>query len=211
MTDSQNRTAEEIHVEESEKDARIRDIIQNIDSLLETFKQEHDVEHFRDVSQQEWTGALKYVQFTYIRPTKCLYKYTPDSIHNGYQTLMYDDYIVSHICDYYMYLCNMYSKIVNIYGFYALTGADFDTIASWGMMESQRPQAFRTWKRLRNEYESSLENGAQSGKNPVGFIATLNHRFSWSSDSRPALQVNITRSREQILSSVNQDLLEEVP
>ena len=209
MTDDNIRTDDDIIIEETEADAKIRDIIGMIDSLLETFKEEHNIDDYRSISQQEWTGALKYVRFSYIKPTKCLYKYTPNGIHNGNQTLMYDDYIMSHICDYYMYLCNVYGKICNVYGFYGLTGVDFDTVASWGKMESQRPQAFQTWKKLRNEYESSLENGAQSGRNPVGYIATLNHRFQWSGDaSRQALTVNITRSKNEILASVNASLLE---
>jgi len=194
-------------VDNSVDDAVIQDIITNIDRLIEEFKISHDVDDIRTISQNEFTGILKYIQFNYIRPTKCLYKYTPNTIHNNNITLMYNDYIVSSICDYYMYLCSIYNKIVNVYGFYALTGIDFKTFESWEEMQSQRPQAFQTIKRLKKEYECTLENGAQSGKNPVGFIATLNHRFGWSADNKPQLTVNITRSKNEILSSINPELL----
>lgn len=208
MIDNSNSYTDSI-IENSVDDAKIKDIISNIDRLTENFIQERNIDDLRNVSQNEFTGLLKYIQFNYIRPTKCLYKYSQGVSNNKQVTCLYNDYIVSSICDYYMYLCSIYNKTVNIYGFYALTGITFDTIESWAKMESQRPQAFDTVKRLRKEYESTLENGAQSGRNPVGFIATLNHRFGWSSENKPSLTVNITRSKNEILSSVNQAFLTE--
>ena len=195
------------NVENSIDDAKIRDIIQNIDNLIEKYKNDHNIEDMRSISQQEFTGVLKYVRFNYITPTKCLFEYYPGSSNDKQVTLKYNDYIVGCICDYYMYLCNIYNKVVNVYGFYALSGIDFGTIDRWADMKVQRPEAYRTTKKLHIEYEKSLENGAQSGKNPVGFIATLNHRFGWSSEGKTTLTVNITRNKDEIMSSVNPELI----
>ena len=108
-------------------------------------------------------------------------------------------------------MCSKYNKIINQFGFSLLSGIELDTMKRWENMESQRPQAYGTIKTLQRFYENSLENGAQSGKNPVGFIATLNHRFGWSADNKPQLTVNITRSKNEILSSINPELLTENP
>lgn len=211
MTDDNIRSDDEIIIEQTEADAKIRDIIQNIDRLMQACCDEYNIEDMRTASQQVWTGILKYVRFNYMKPTKCLYKYSQGISNDGLRTCMYDDYIVSNICDYYMYLCSIYGKVCNPYGFYGLTGIELDTIASWANMERQRPQAFGTVKKLRQEYESSLENGAQSGRNPVGYIATLNHRFGWQADSKPQLTVNITRTKDEIMASLDHSLIEENP
>lgn len=75
-------------------------------------------------------------------------------------------------------------------------------------MESQRPKAYATVKRLKSGYENALEIGAQTGKNPVGYIASLNHRFGWSADSKPQLTVNITRTQDDILKTLDTGLIE---
>ena len=105
-------------------------------------------------------------------------------------------------------MCTQYNKVANIYGFSAFTGIDDGIIVSWESKENQRPGAYNLVKRLRKAYETSLENGAQSGKNPVGFIAALNHRFGWSADNKPTLTVNINRSQEQIMSTFDSSLIE---
>ena len=87
---------------------------------------------------------------------------------------MYDDILLYLLCEYYIYMCTQYNKVANIYGFSAFTGIDDGIIVSWESKENQRPGAYNLVKRLRKAYETSLENGAQSGKNPVGFIAALN-------------------------------------
>jgi len=195
-------------IDNSVDDAVIQDIISNIELLIDNYKSIKGIESLIDITQQQFTALLDYIRFNYFIPNKnLLYKYIRGVSSNNYISHQYNYYIISGIVDYYIYLCRDNNKVSNIYGFSCLTGIADSVICHWGKEESQHPQAYRLSKNLSSSYENSLENGAQSGKNPVGFIATLNHRFGWSADNKPQLTVNITRSKNEILSSVNPDLL----
>lgn len=199
-------------IDNSIDDATIRDIISNIELLIETYKSNKGIENLSDITQQQFMALLDYIRFNYFIPNKnLLYKYIRGVSNNNYISHQYNYYIISGIVDYYIYLCRDNNKVSNIYGFSCLTGIADSVICHWGKEESQHPQAYRLSKNLSSSYENSLENGAQSGKNPVGYIATLNHRFGWASDNKPQLTVNITRSKNEILSSINPELLTENP
>jgi len=121
---------------------------------------------------------------------------------------MYDDDLIYLLCEYYIYISQKYNKTCHPVGFSYLSGVDLSTLGRWESMESQRPKAYATVKRLKSGYENALEIGAQTGKNPVGYIASLNHRFGWSADSKPQLTVNITRTQDDILKTLDTGLIE---
>lgn len=194
-------------VEDSENISKLNDIISNIEILTPEYLQKVKAETITELSQQQYLGYLTHIYIFYIKPTKILYKYIQGVSNNKNITLQYNDELLNLLCEYYIYISMNYNKVCNIYGFSTLTGIDLNCFERWGKQESQRPQAYRLVKRLQKAYETSLENGAQSGKNPVGFIATLNHRFGWSADNKPSLTVNITRTKQEILSSVDKSLL----
>lgn len=187
---------------------KVKDICERIELLLDSYCTDNGFESLQGITQQQFAGGLMFVRFNLFDTDKTLlYKYTPNGRTNGNQTLMYDDDIVLYVCRYYIYLCTKYNKIPKPIDFSYLTGIDLDTLKRWEGLESQRPKAYGTIKTLRKAYETGLENGAQSGKNPVGFIATLNHRFHWSSESKTAINVNITRSNDQLMSTYDESLL----
>ena len=198
-------------IEDDENAAKMKDIIDNIELLTADYLQKAHVETITELTQQQYTGLLHFIAIQYFKPTKVLYKHTPAASHDKYITLMFDDVLINMLCDYYIYISALHNKVSNPYGFASLIGSDVDTLKRWEGLESQRPLAYGTTKKLRKAYETGLENGAQSGKNPVGFIAALNHRFNWSSDSKPQLTVNITRSQDQILQSFDAGLITEKP
>lgn len=208
MPDIQDEFNSDNSIDNSVDDATIRDIISNVELLIETYKTNKGIENLSDITQQQFMALLDYIRFNYFIPNKnLLYKYIRGVSNDNYISHQYNYYIISGIVDYYIYLCRDNNKVSNIYGFSCLTGIADSVICHWGKEESQHPQAYRLSKNLSSSYENSLENGAQSGKNPVGFIATLNHRFGWSADNKPSLTVNITRSKNEILSSINPELL----
>ena len=195
-------------IDNSVDDAVIQDIISNIELLIDNYKSIKGIESLVDITQQQFTGLLDYIRFNYFIPNKhILYKYIRGISNNNHISHQYNYYVLSHIANYYIYMCRDNNKVSNIYGFSQLTGIADSVICHWGREESQNPEAYRLSKNLSSSYENSLENGAQSGRNPVGFIATLNHRFGWSADNKPQLTVNITRSKNEILSSINPELL----
>ena len=195
-------------IDNSVDDATIQDIISNIELLIDDYKLKFDIENLSTITQQQFTGVLDYIRMNYFISNKpILYKYIRVISNDKHISNLYNYYILNGIVDYYIYLCRYNNKVSNIYGFSQLTGVADENIYQWRDVKSQRPEAFSIYKKLQTSYETSLENGAQSGKNPVGFIATLNHRFGWSADNKPQLTVNITRSKNEILSSINPELL----
>ena len=199
--------SDSILVEDSALQAKMRDIITNIELLTESYKREHDIESLKDITQQQYSGFLMYCAMNYFKPTKCLlYKDSISGMNNA-NVYRYNDSLLVLVCEYYIYISFNNNKVVNPYGYSMFIGCDVDNLEKWSRPESQRPLLVGMVKRLQKTYETSLENGAQSGKNPVGFIATLNHRFGWSADNKPQLTVNITRSKNEILSSINPELL----
>ena len=205
----ENETAKII--EDSEDLSKLHDIIENIELLTPDYLQKVKAETITELTQQQYLGYLTHIYLFYIKPTKILYKHYQGISNNKQITLQYNDNLLYMLSEYYIYISLNYNKVCNIYGFATLTGIDLNCFERWEKQESQRPQAYRLVKRLQKAYETSLENGAQSGKNPVGFIATLNHRFGWSADNKPTLTVNITRTKQEILSGVDQSLLIENP
>lgn len=192
-----------------EIETKLQTIISDVNGIIAGCLSDHGFENLTDITQQQFTGVLHFVGMNYFKSTKCLYKYTPGVNHNGQTTKMYNDDLLYGICMYYIYICTVNNKVVNPFGFSAFIHCDYDLMNTWIQMKNERPQAYRVAKTLREYYQTSLENGAQGGKNPVGFIATLNHRFGWSADNKPTLTVNITRSKNEILSTYNRNLIDE--
>lgn len=192
-----------------EIETKLQTIISDVNGIINGCLTDHGFENLTDITQQQFTGVLHYIGITYFKPTKCLYKYTPGLNHDGLITKMYNDDLLYGICQYYIYICAVNNKVANPFGFSAFIHCDYDLMNTWIQMKNERPRAYLVAKTLREYYQTSLENGAQSGKNPVGFIATLNHRFGWSADNKPSLTVNITRSKNEILSTYNQNLIDE--
>ena len=212
MPDIQNDFIDSQTIENSPDDAKIKDICEKIDILLDSYCQENGIEDLKQEPQQVFVGGLMYVYFNLFAQDKNLLRlYVPGISNNNHITNMYNDYVLLGVCDYYIYLCFKYNKIPKPIEYSYLTGIPLGTLDRWKNSENQNPGAHELVKRLSKTYESALENGAQSGKNPVGFIATLNHRFGWNADNKPSLTVNITRSKNEILSSINPELLTENP
>ena len=207
MNETINADFEEI---ESATDAKIKDIIERVEILLDAYCKENNIDTLTDVTQAVFYGGLMFVCFNLFDLDKSLlHEYTQGVSNNGRVTDKYNDDVVYGVCKYFIYMCSMYNKVPNPQGFSYLTGIETDTLARWGTLESQRPRAFGVSKMLKSAYETGLESGAQSGRNPVGFIATLNHRFAWSQESKPTLTVNINRSQSEIMSTYNRNLIDE--
>lgn len=195
-------------VEDSETIAKLNDIIENIELLkIEFLKDMGEGATLKSITQKEYCAFLMYVRDNYIRPTKCIYKYYPGINNNHRVTLMLDDDLLYCLVDYYIVMSLKADKVCNQMGINALTGLSFETISRLEKAKDQRPRAYETIKNVNKWYEYALEVGAQTGKNPVGYMATLNHRFKWSDGQNASLTVNITRNKDEIMSSVNPELI----
>lgn len=160
---------------------------------LQMFCEEQRIEDMRTASQSVWNAALMYIKrhvFNVpgiLKMSKPLEGYINNNYNNQYSNVnlsncnAYDIDKVNGICDYYIYICNMYDKGVTISGFSKLTGISETVIYEWGREERElSTSGSLIYKKLSTEYENSLESKLWSNKNPVAHMAIANKRFGWN-------------------------------
>lgn len=167
----------------------------DIAMYLQIFCEEQKIEDMSKESQSKWNAAMMYIKrhvfndSSILKMSKPLNNYiNNNNIHDNMYNLnnsncnAYDIDKVNSVCDYYIYICNMYDKGVTISGFSKLTGIDESTIYDWSDENGRRlsTASFEIYKKLHAEYENSLESKLWSNKNPVAHMAIANKRFGWN-------------------------------
>lgn len=165
----------------------------DIDLYLKLFCEEQNIEDLKAESQSVWNAALMYVKRhvfnvpDILKMSKPLDGYNNNNYNNQYGNLnncncnAYDIDKVNSVCDYYIYICNLYNKGVTISGFSKLTGIGESTIHEWGDDNKKLSKSsLEVYKKLSREYENSAESKLWGNKNPVAVMAILNKRFGWN-------------------------------
>lgn len=165
----------------------------DIDLYLKLFCEEQNIEDLKAESQSVWNAALMYVKRhvfnvpDILKMSKPLDGYNNNNYNNQYGNLnncncnAYDIDKVNSVCDYYIYICNLYNKGVTISGFSKLTGIGESTIHEWGEDNKKLSKSsLEVYKKLSREYENSAESKLWGNKNPVAVMAILNKRFGWN-------------------------------
>ena len=157
----------------------------DIDLYLHQFQDEQGIEDLRTVPQSVWNACLMYIQ-RHVFNNKAILKapniYNSNSImDSNYNMYNYD--LLYNILEYYIYLCNIYSKEISSMGYSKLLGISNEIISMWGNDNNKlSSKSFEIYKKLNQEREESLSNKLADGKqNPVGVIAMLNRHYGWSS------------------------------
>ena len=162
----------------------ILEVFENdIDMYLKLFKEEQEIEDLRAVPQSVWNACLMYIQ-RHVFNNKDLLKqnsniYNSNSImDSNYNMYNYD--LLYNILEYYIYLCNMYSKEISSMGYSKLLGISNEIISMWGNDNNKlSTKSFEIYKKLNQEREESLSNKLVDGKqNPIGVIATLRRHYT---------------------------------
>ena len=93
---------------------------------------------------------------------------------------MYNYDLLYNILEYYIYLCNIYSKEISSMGYSKLLGISNEIISMWGNDNNKlSTKSFEIYKKLNQEREESLSNKLVDGKqNPIGVIATLRRHYT---------------------------------
>ena len=165
----------------------------DIEVYLSEFCETQGIEDMKKESQAVWNAALMYIRRHVFNDKSILKSSTPlqgynnNNYDNKYSNLnnsncnSYNIDTVSSICDYYIYICNLYNKGVTISGFSKLTGITEETIYEWGRDERKLSSSSSyVYKKLSKEYENSAEAKLWGNKNPVAVMAILNKRFGWN-------------------------------
>ena len=165
----------------------------DIEVYLSEFCETQGIDDMKKESQAVWNAALMYIRRHVFNDKSILKSSTPlqgynnNNYDNQYSNLnnsncnSYNIDTVSSICDYYIYICNLYNKGVTISGFSKLTGITEETIYEWGRDERKLSSSSSyVYKKLSEEYENSAEAKLWGNKNPVAVMAILNKRFGWN-------------------------------
>lgn len=190
FTDMEVQSVEEVERIESDQ---IEVFDNKIHEALSMFCEEQGIKDIRKESQSVWNAALMYIR-RYVFPTPDVLKrdkpldgYSNNNYNNQYSNLnntncnSYDIDLVNSVCDYYIYICNLYDKGVTITGFCKLTGISETVIYEWGHDDRKLSHSSsEIYKKLSREYENSAEAKLWGNKNPVAVMAILNKRFGWN-------------------------------
>lgn len=151
---------------------------------MQQFMEENQIDNLREISQNVWNGMLLYIQRHVFKGTNKL-KMTQkidDSACIPSTCNAYDIDKVNDLCDYYIYICALYDKVVSIMGFAKFSGINSDTIHDWGNnINKISTRGCDVYKKLTAEREESIVARLSTGKqNPVGLLGMLNHYDNWN-------------------------------
>ena len=164
----------------------ILEVFENdIDMYLKLFKEEQEIEDFKQVGESVWNGALRYIynhvfkNNSYLLKSRNIYNINNNSIPSNCNMYNYD--LLLELVDYYIYdMCMVNNKEVSILGFETLTGISQENIYNWGNDNNKLSSTgFKIYKKLSQMREESLSNKLVDGKqNPIGVIATLRRHYT---------------------------------
>lgn len=163
---------------------KVIDHVEVFDNDIEYFLQEfcdlRDIDDMQAQSQNVWNGCMTYINRKVFNNTDKLKLKSSLTVLGNCNA--YDIDIVNSVCDYYIYLCNVYDKEVSIIGFSKLTGINRDTIYDWGNnINKLSTKGCDVYKKLVEEREESLSSKLVTGKqNPVGVLGVLNRHYQWN-------------------------------
>ena len=150
-----------------------------IENCIDEFCEEYNITDLSSETQNRFNACLRYIY-------EHVFKATPKvKVDNRTKTLLDTDNIdlVLEVLEYYIYLCDIYSKAVSVQGFSTLTGIDYTIIYDWknGVNRNLNSLYSDIYKRLDGERERTLSDLLVSGKRqPIGVLAVLNHEKGWN-------------------------------
>lgn len=150
-----------------------------IDNAIIDFCEKYNISDLSQETQNRYNACLKYIYEHVFKPHG---KYKADNRYNS--ALNYNDIdLLYGVLEYYIYLCDVYSKTVSIKGFSTLVGIDYSVIEDWknGVNRSVNPLYSKIHKILDTERERTLSDLLGSSKrNPIGLLAILNREKGWN-------------------------------
>ena len=176
MEKSERKTDTYNHV--SDNSISISDIVSvyenNIYLAVDEYIQEHDyMDISTDLTQYQYKDLLYYIY------DKC-FRYNPNILKNGKYDYNID--LLLSIYNIYKRICVKYNKITFLADFSILTGIDEDIIQEWcnNDIRFNTDKAVLYKKVMRDSETAVSTQMISTGRNPVGYMAILNHYHGWS-------------------------------
>ena len=170
-----------------------------IDDAIIDFCIDYNISDLKSETQNVFNGCLRYIYDNVFKPNK------RNKLNDKVNSLL--DYnnieLLIDVLNYYIYLCDIYSKSISVSSFCTMVGIDKTVIYDWykGSVRNLNPLYSHVFKILDDERERSLSDLLISGKRqPIGLLAVLNHEKNWNlpGSSREIKHVVTSESPQQI-------------
>lgn len=152
----------------------------DIEMLIDEFKDTYQIDNIQTMPQNTWNALLKYIYKHTFKLDNSILK---DNSNN------YNIEMCMYVCELYVQYCSLYDKEVSILGYSNLTGISETMIYEWGSSNNiynngkrkLSSRGLEIYKMLSSSREESLKNMLINGKrNPVGILGILNHSYQWN-------------------------------
>lgn len=188
-----------------------------VDTLQETveyyiseFCEKYGIDDLSKESQNRFNACMKYVGGKMFTGTDTFYE---DDDTTGMPPTFcraYDIRKLDKLLDYYVYLCTLYDKVVNVTSFAFLAGMSVSTIWAWeqGMCSTLNRGDYEFAKKIRKLREFTMREAMVTGKRNVCTITIFNDEFvvpNLAQDVQPRL------SNEDIARQIGADAVPALP
>lgn len=151
----------------------------DIEEAIAEACQKLKIKNLKMEGQRPWKAVLQFVgkrvfHDNKILKSKTLNKYINNNIPTNCNSYNYD--LIYSICDYYIYLSNVYSKFVSTEAFSYFINIPKDTIDNWKHTEPST-MSFRIWKKVQDIRLESIKDDALDNGNVTGTMFVGNVEF----------------------------------
>lgn len=154
----------------------------DIDEALAEACADLGIEDLKSEKQGPWKAALQLVGKRLFPTRKELKDPTPRQTGIPWMqeaNKVYDYNILLNIVDYYIMLCNKYTKLISIEGFCYLVNIDYRQIEYWKDTEASSKQ-HQIYKRIFIEREKCLKDKCYDSSNILGTMSIGNTEYLWN-------------------------------
>ena len=151
--------------------------LEDIQNTIESFKETYSIDDVSKISANQWKALLKFVQ-----------------VGEGIRPSRKDTDSLESLFDIYEYISNLYDQIITISGFCTFCGLNENDLYFIFRGEGATRESVLLVKKIYKTTEESIVDRLTTAKrNPVGLLATLNHRFGWATEGVQGIQTTEER------------------
>ena len=152
------------------------------------------IEDLKKEGQRPWKAVMTYVgkhlfPDTSVLKDRRLYSVDDNSIPSNFNR--YDREVLYKLCDYYIYISNVYSKLVSTVAFSYFCNIPTTTFDLWKDEESSSV-GFKIWQKLQRSRKDCILDRAYDSNSPVGTMFVGNNEFGMN---QPGIGGNATQRR----------------
>lgn len=152
------------------------------------------IEDLLKAGQRQWKAVMQYVGMHLFPDTSVLKDKSLKPLGNATiptNCNRYDREVLYKLCDYYIYLSNVYSKLVSTVAFSYFCNIPTTTFDLWKDEESSS-LAFKIWQKLQRSRKDCILDRAYDSNSPVGTMFVGNNEFGMN---QPGIGDNATQRR----------------